>query len=321
MRRIRAALFFVAGAVALQSCGSSTDTAPHPTASGGTSGTGGLGGTGPSSAAGMAGAELGGMPNGAAAGAVGDSGAAGQGGAAGDAAHSVFAWQVSYGQSYAAHVAVDSTGAALVSGTIFDSKDITLGTTVLKSHGLADVALSRVLANGQVDWARNYGGIGEDYPVSFVLDGQDRIFMTGLYNGTGNLGGADFPPCMGTAGRLDASVAGFEANGDLRWAHTINSSAEAFAGPTLAVDGAGNLFVPGSFLASTSIGGLMHTAVGSWDGFIARYDEPGGTWQDALTFGGTGEDRASAVLLTSTDLIVIGKFSGSVTFPTVPTTQ
>ncbi len=116
--------------------------------------------------------------------------------------HAVFTWQLSYGQSYAAHVAVDSQGAAIVSGSFFDSSDITLGSTTLKSHGSADVMLSRVLVNGTVDWARSYGGTAEDYPVSFVLDAQDRIGLTGLYNGTGNLGGARFPAFRGQRGSL-----------------------------------------------------------------------------------------------------------------------
>ncbi len=48
--------------------------------------------------------------------------------------------------------------------------------------------LSRVLRDGTVDWARGYGGTGDDDPVTFVLDAQDQIVLTGLYNGTGNIG-------------------------------------------------------------------------------------------------------------------------------------
>jgi hypothetical protein len=319
MRRIRAAVFLAAGAVAVQSCGSSTDTASKTMPNGGTGGA--LPEAGASSTeGGMTGAGAGGLPGGGAAGAVGESGASGEGGAAGQssALQMMFAWQVSYDQSYAAHVAVDSQGAAIVSGTFFDSKDITLGATVLKSHGAADVMLSRVLPNSDVDWARSYGAAGEDYPVTFVLDAQDRIFMTGLYNGTGNLGGPDFPPFMGTAGRYDASVAGFSKTGDPRWSHTINSDQEAFAGSTLAVDSESSVYVPGSYLGGTNIGQFSHTALGSWDAFFARYDEPDGALPGALAFGGTGEDRATAMLLTSTDLILIGKFSDSVIFPTAP---
>jgi hypothetical protein len=319
---MRAAVFLAAGTIAIQSCGSSTDTASKAMPNAGTGGA--LPEAGASSTeGGMAGAATGGATGGGAAAAVGESGASGASGEGGAAGQSngpqlKFAWQVSYDQSYAAHVAVDSQGAAIVSGTFFDSKDITLGATVLKSHGAADVMLSRVLANGDVDWARGYGAAGEDYPVTFVLDAQDRIFMTGLYNGTGNLGGADFPPFMGMAGRYDASVASFGKTGDPRWSHTINSDQEAFAGSTLAVDADSSVYVPGSYLGGTNIGQFSHTAPDSWDAFFARYDEPDGTLPGALTFGGAGEDRASVVLLTSTDVILIGKFSDSVIFPTAP---
>jgi hypothetical protein len=228
-----------------------------------------------------------------------------------------YLWQLSYDQSFAAHVAIDSKGAAIVSGTFFDTKDISLGAFSLKSHGSADVMLSRVLANGAVDWARGYGGTAEDYPVTFTLDGDDRIFLTGLYNGTGNIGGPDFPAFAGNPGRYDVYVAGLAANGDYRWDKTINTDAEAF-GASVALDGSGDALVAGSFLGTAKIGGVSHASAGGWDAFVARYDEPDGTLGAATVFGGAGDDKASVALYTGSDVVVIGTFSGAVTFPTTP---
>ncbi|HEX3776152.1 MAG TPA: hypothetical protein VHV51_16890 [Polyangiaceae bacterium] len=319
MRRLWSVIFFAAGALVAQSCSGSSDHGSNGAASSGAGGKQADGG--PDSSGGSAGgASRAGSGGTAVAGEAGTSAEGGASGAVGSGAPLSLAWQLSYGQSYAAHVAVDSAGAAIVSDSMFDSADVALGKLTVKSHGGADMMLSRVLADGTPDWARAYGGTSDDYPVSFVLDGAGDIFMSGLYNGTGTLGGASFPPFMGSAGRFDSSVAEFDANGGLIWATTINSNQEDFAGPGLAVSSAGDLFVPGSFLGTTSIGGLGHTAVGSWDGFIARYNHPNGSLQGALTFGGSAEDRASFALLTSTDLIVIGKFSGSVSFPTTPPT-
>ncbi len=90
-------------------------------------------------------------------------------------------------------------------------------------------------------------------------------------------------------------------------------------GWALAVDATGQLFVPGSFLGTANIGGAEHASVGSWDGFFARYDEPSGVPGAVAAFGGAGDDRADIVLLTSSDCLLIGRFSGSVTFPTTPT--
>ena len=237
MRLARVAIGFAASVALAQACSShSTHDSEAPDSGASAAGVAGQG----NGIGGAGGTSAGAAPNQAAAGVTGEGGEAG--GEVVDAGpHPAFTWQVSYGQSYAAHVAVDSTGAAIVSGSFFDSSDITLGNTTLKSHGSADVMLSRVLADATVDWARSYGGTAEDYPVSFVLDAQDRIALTGLYNGTGNLGGADFPPFAGNAGRYDASIASFEKNGDPRWSQTITSNAEAFAGPGLAVDATGHL--------------------------------------------------------------------------------
>jgi hypothetical protein len=245
-----------------------------------------------------------------------------RGGSAADArapgASDRFRWQLFYDRSFAAHVAVDSTGAAIVSGTFFDAKDITLGAFTLKSHGMADVMLSRVLPTGAVAWARGYGAAAEDYPVSFVLDAQDRIVLTGLYNGTGNIGGPDFPPFAGTAGRYDVYIAGLAANGDPRWSKTINTTADAFGGPGLSLDGSGNVLLPGYFLGTATIGGAPHVSSGARDAYLARYDEPDGAFGGAVTFGSTGDERATVALFTGTDVILLGTFHGSVTFPTTP---
>jgi hypothetical protein len=231
-----------------------------------------------------------------------------------------FDWQVSYGQSYAAHVEVDSKGAAIVSGTLFAANDVHLGSHTLTSHGAADVMLSRLLPSGDVDWAQNYGGTADDYPVSFVLGADDGIHLVGLYNGTGNIGGPAFPVFAGTPTRFNVYVAALAANGDHRWSHAITSTQEAFGGPGLALDGAGNLLVPGSFLGTATIAGADHASKGSWDGYFARFDEPSGASGPSLELGGTGDDRAEHVVLTADGALLLGRFQSSVAFPTTPPT-
>jgi hypothetical protein len=224
-------------------------------------------------------------------------------------------WQVFYDRSFAAHVEVDSKGAAVVSGTFFQDKDIRLGTTLLKSHGGPDIMLSRVLPGGSVDWAKSYGAAADDYPVTFRLDKGDGIMLTGLYNGTGNIGGPDFPPFAGTAGRFDVSVAALSATGEHRWSKTINTTADAFAG-AIALDGSGNAFVAGHFMGTATISGAEHASAGSWDVFAATFDQSMGTIGPVLLFGGAGDERAATAVFTGTDFVVFGTFDGTLTMPT-----
>ncbi|HEX4339286.1 MAG TPA: hypothetical protein VH062_25435 [Polyangiaceae bacterium] len=230
-----------------------------------------------------------------------------------------FVWQRDYGQSYAAHVETDSMGAAIVSGTLFDTNNVVLGTNTLVSHGGADVMLSRIAASGAINWARTYGGTADDYPVSFVLRKDDGIDLVGLYNGTGNIGGPPFPPFAGTPTRFDVYVAGLAANGDHRFSKAITSTQEAFAGPGLALDDTNALLVPGSFLGTTTIAS-SEVSKGSWDAFFARYSEPAGAVTASVAFGSTGDDRASQAIFTGTDVVLLGHFQGTVVFPTTPPT-
>jgi hypothetical protein len=238
--------------------------------------------------------------------------------AADSGALSHFLWQLFYGRSFAAHVVVDSKDAPIVSGTFFDTETVKLGAFTLTSRGAADIMLSRVLPSGQVDWARSYGSTAEDYPLSFVLDGTDRITLSGLYNGTGNIGGPDFPGFAGTAGRYDVFAAGLTRTGDYRWQTTINATSEAIAGQGLDLNASSDLYLVGQFLGTTRIGGVDHASAGSWDAFFARFDEPNGALSAALTFGGAGDERAIAAVATPTDAVVFGTFQGTVTFPTTP---
>jgi hypothetical protein len=232
-------------------------------------------------------------------------------------------WQVYYGRSFAAHVAVDSAGAAIVSGTFFDSEPVVLGGTTLTSKGAADIMLSRVLTGGAVDWARSFGAAAQDHPVSFVVDSDDRITLTGLYNGTGNngtgnVGGPDFPAFAGTSGRFDVFVAGLSSRGDYRWQTTINTTDDAFPGPGVALNGSAGVFVAGHFKGAATIGSANHSSSGSWDVYFTRFDEPNGALGAALTFGGAGDDRAVAAVKTPSDVLVFGSFHDQVVFPTSP---
>lgn len=229
-----------------------------------------------------------------------------------------YLWQVYYGRSFAAHVAVDSVGAAIVSGTFFDAVPVVLGGTTLTSKGAADIMLSRVLSGGAVDWARSFGAAAQDYPVSFTIDPDDRITLTGLYNGTGNVGGPDFPAFAGTPDRFDVFIAGLSSRGDYRWQRTINTTDEAFPGPGVALNDSAGVFVAGHFKGTATMSGADHTSTGSWDAFLTRLDEPTGALGAVLTFGGTGDDRAVAAVKTTSDVLIFGSFHDQVTFPTSP---
>ena len=157
--------------------------------------------------------------------------------------------------------------------------------------------------------------------MKFVLDGEDRILLTGLYNGTGNIGGPDFPAFAGNPGRYDVYVAGLAANGDYRWSRTINTNADGF-GSGVDFDGEGNALLAGSFLGTGTVGGVAHASAGGWDGFLARYDGPDGTFATATPFGGTADDKAFAPLFTGTDVIVVSRQwfprDLAMTLPTLP---
>ncbi|MCG3152631.1 MAG: hypothetical protein GEEBNDBF_01933 [bacterium] len=84
----------------------------------------------------------------------------------------------------------------------------------------------------------------------------------------------------------------------------------------VAYDSLGNVYYGGSFLGSISLGGTTYTSAGSTDCFVAKYSLTG-TFEWAQTWGGTGADEVTSLLISDDDMFSLkvgGTFSGTVNF-------
>ena len=83
-------------------------------------------------------------------------------------------------------------------------------------------------------------------------------------------------------------------------------------GTSVAVDGAGNVFVTGSFFGTANFGGANLVSAGNADIFIAKYDAIGAhLWSKRV--GGSSGDRAIVLAIDpSGNIIVTGQFGATV---------
>ena len=177
-------------------------------------------------------------------------------------------------------ISVDSSGNVYTTGTFGDTVDFdpSAGTSNLTSVGGWDIFVSKLDSNGDFVWAKNTGGVSDEYGNGIALDISGNIYTTGSYNGT-----VDFDPGAGTfnltsAGFTDIFVAKLDSGGDFIWAKSMGGVSDG-NGNDVALDSSGNVYTTGAFYHTVdfdpgpSIFNL--TSAGGNDIFISKLQAAG----------------------------------------------
>ncbi|MGQ0636154.1 MAG: SBBP repeat-containing protein [Planctomycetaceae bacterium] len=165
---------------------------------------------------------------------------------------------VSYNRCY--DLAVDGSGNIVVGGSYVGAVDFdpgkgtrTLPFDVYSGATFGGGFISKLNSSGSLIWAQP---VGEGFAAvkSLTLDSAGNVYATGVFQGadTGVTAPSDFDPGAGTNiltcnGWLDVFVTRFNANGTYQWAVAVGGTSFDF-GTGIAVDGAGNVYVVGSYM-------------------------------------------------------------------------
>ena len=170
-----------------------------------------------------------------------------------------------------------------------------------------------------------FGGVGNEFSESTVVDSTGNIYTTGRFAST-----VDFDPGVGTsnltsAGLSDVFVLKLDASGNLLWAKSFGAAA-ADAGLSIAVDSTGNVYTTGFFASTVDFdpgaGTTNLTTAGSSDVFISKLDASGNL-VFAKRFGGGISDLGYSIAVDSTgNIYTTGFFQDTVDFdPSAGTTN
>jgi hypothetical protein len=196
---------------------------------------------------------------------------------------------------------------------------ITIGTDTFISKGASDIFLLKINSNGQIAWAKTFGGSYDEhvccggniagFGTSFVVSGtfgqisaSPSITTTALFDMT----------TLTSYGNGDAFIACYDGNGSLRWVKGAGSPLSDLGTMDNSTDGAGNIYINGGFS-----GGWMkfdtfqlNKIGGGLQMFTAKYDSSGNfIWArcaGGTSFGGSvypasiAADSAGSVFLTGT---------------------
>jgi len=176
-------------------------------------------------------------------------------------------------------LAVDGSGNAYVTGIFTGTMDADpgSGTANLTSGGNYDVFFAKYDAGGNYVYAKKVGGSNYDQSLDITADGSGNVYVTGYFTSAT----ADFDPGTGTAnltnnaGGYDGFVAKYDAGGNYVWAEALSGPGND-QGMGVAADGFGNVYVTGTFSATTSdfdpgAGTATLTSAGVQDIFLVKY--------------------------------------------------
>ncbi|WP_437575007.1 hypothetical protein [Sorangium sp. So ce887] len=214
---------------------------------------------------------------------------------------------------HATAVAVDEAGNAFVTGEFWGTLDFGESRQgerfLLESQGKSDVFLAKLDAAGNVQWARQFGDAEDQAGTGVAVDGHGDIVLVGRFGGSIDFGGDD--KGLSTVAKSDLFIAKLDPSGDLIWSKSANATnaAEALG---VAVDGAGNVVVTGSFRSSVTVGESVRTTAGDKDILVIRLDE-NGVLQWCEDFGDDADQEGASVAVDlAGNVVLTGAFQGSI---------
>jgi len=215
-------------------------------------------------------------------------------------------------------LAADASGNVAVAGAFQNTA--TFGGQTLTAGGSFDAFVAELDASGRFVWARSTRGSGPSsaQAAGVTFDGGGNVVATGFFSGA-----VDFDPGPAVlnlpyAGSRDAFVQKLDGAGNLVWARSAGGS-DTDQGNSVAADGAGNLYVAGTFAATAAFdrgAGAARSTLGAGgylDGFLWKLDPSGQfAWVDDMAAGGTGTAQATGVALDASGRVfVAGYYSGA----------
>jgi hypothetical protein len=188
------------------------------------------------------------------------------------------------------------------------------GADMHNCNGSTDIFLSKFSTNGDLIWARSWGGTQADQVYGVVVSPSGTVFSSGQFGGT-----VDFDPGPGTDmhtsnGAADVFLSKISKDGDFIGAYTWGGGSDDYS-EGVAMGPAGDVYVAGNFSTSVDFdpgpGVDTHVSHGNYDVFLSKYD-PSFNYSWTLTWGGPGLDDSHMISVRGGNVFVVGHITLSV---------
>ncbi len=139
-----------------------------------------------------------------------------------------------------------------------------------------DIFVSKFAPDGTFQWAKTWGGNGQDNAMGVAVDTSGNVYVSGEFSDTVATD-VDFDPGIGvdnhrSNGQQDAFISQFDTNGNFNWAKSWGGSGNDSS--SIIVNGP-NVYAAGGFVGLVDFNpdGAVdnHTAVGGSDAFLSMF--------------------------------------------------
>ncbi|MBW2454311.1 MAG: hypothetical protein JRI68_07365, partial [Deltaproteobacteria bacterium] len=214
-------------------------------------------------------------------------------------------------QQYGNDLAVDGSGAILITGTFRGSFDF--GDTTLTSAGAEDIYLAKLSGESFAEvWAQDWGASGDQSAHALAVNGQGQIWLGGEFDSPFSMDLHNLPLDAGIDLFL-AQLAG--ATGSPNW-HLAVGGANRQVVHGLAVGPVGEIWACGNTQGDVDFGGgVLPYASGNGDDVFVMKRTPSGThvYSDVVGDSDDQDGRGIAVDLAG-NAIVVGELEGTINF-------
>ena len=205
-------------------------------------------------------------------------------------------------------IVTDSLGNALIIANTYGT--VKVENIVLNHQGKQDVFVAKYDSNGNLLWAKQIAGPGEERGRGIAADERDNVLTTGEFTGSLSFGSENVES---VSDLRDIFLAKYDASGNLLWAKSFGSTGEDY-GRGIGTDAAGNIYFSGVFTGSVKFGNkTLNSIGGSKDIFLAKTDASGNVlWVRQM--GGSGADEGCEIEVDEAgNSYISGEFPDSVT--------
>lgn len=204
------------------------------------------------------------------------------------------------------NIAVDASANVYVTGQYDGTCDFDpgSGTANQTSVGGWDIFFAKYDSGGNYLWAQSIGGSSDDAGNCITIDAQNNVYVTGYFMSTVDFDNGPGVANLSTAGVADMFYGKFDNNGNYIWVNKVGGSGDDM-GNWISVNALGEIFITGQFSTTADFdpGSATSnlTSAGSWDIFLAKYDNSGNfVWAGRM--GGAGVDQSHVL-----DIVAYGR--------------
>lgn len=181
----------------------------------------------------------------------------------------------------ASNVCVDDWGNIYYTGN-FESGVFVADTFNLTNVGNTDIFLVKSNSNGDVIWAKSFGGSSFEKPETIKTDSEGNIYLAGYFHGS-SISFDSISIINGYANAYNLFIAKIDQNGSVVWVETstitVPSAYNDNYAKDMQIDNSGNIIVIGSFMSNVIMFDSLSVnhAGGYSNVFIVKYDKDGNT--------------------------------------------